>query len=473
MSSLFKNPKQRKVARICLYGGALAVLAAVVAFWHVLKKPRELDEDQIWTQMDFAAIPEVDMLRRYVRIDTSRDTGSELAGAAFLAGELERLGLEPTIERLGENAANLWAVVEGEEREALVLHNHIDVFPIVDEEKWQHPPFEAYIDGPWLYGRGTFDMKSVAIAQLSAIESLLATGRKPKKSIIFLATGGEEHGSELGAQWIVDQHPELIGRFWVVLTEGGAVEPITHTEIKYWGIETAQDRYAILVFCADEREGLEGLRGELVRIVEERLDLRLTDETQAFLRAYGPTRKATALAEAVTDPWVAIHNPENFRKLRPYLKAAFRDHLTLFPVEEDPEGGYRLRVVFLLLPGTDFEEARRRMTPEWLTHGLTYRLDPPRGASHGSPYGHPVFRELAESVRGVYPEAPVGPLFLAGTATDARFFRETGILSYGFSPFPIFNVDTFRKDGRNERIGLRGYVNGLEIYRDAVRRLAG
>ena len=61
---------------------------------------------------------------------------------------------------------------------------------------------------------------------------------------------------------------------------------------------------------------------------------------------------------------------------------------------------------------------------------------------------------------------------LALAATDARFFRQAGIPAYGFSPFVIFSTDTFRKDLANERIGLPGYVMGVDLYREAVARLA-
>ncbi len=46
-----------------------------------------------------------------------------------------------------------------------MLHNHIDV-AAVEPKDWFSPPFEARIELPWIYGRGMFDMKSVAIAQL-------------------------------------------------------------------------------------------------------------------------------------------------------------------------------------------------------------------------------------------------------------------------------------------------------------------
>ena len=69
------------------------------------------------------------------------------------------------------------------------------------------------------------------------------------------------------------------------------------------------------------------------------------------------------------------------------------------------------------------------------------------------------------------PGARVGPHLLPWTATDSRFFRQAGVPSYGFSPFLIFATDTYRVDTVNERIALPGYVDGVRIYRDVVRRL--
>ena len=68
-------------------------------------------------------------------IDTTPETGSELAGAEYLASILEREGIPTEILRMGGRRANLIAVLEGERREALVLHNHIDVDPILEPER--------------------------------------------------------------------------------------------------------------------------------------------------------------------------------------------------------------------------------------------------------------------------------------------------------------------------------------------------
>ena len=43
--------------------------------------------------------------------------------------------------------------------------------------------------------------------------------------------------------------------------------------------------------------------------------------------------------------------------------------------------------------------------------------------------------------------------------------------AYGFSPFLIMNTDTLQVDQANERFALPGFVDGVELYRDLVRRL--
>ena len=80
---------------------------------------------------------------------------------------------------------------------------------------------------------------------------------------------------------------------------------------------------------------------------------------------------------------------------------------------------------------------------------------------------------LISTVQERFPQATVGPYFLPWSATDARFFRQSDIPSFGFSPFLIFATDTFRRDTLNERIDIQGFVNGVELYDSAVRRLAG
>ncbi|MCP4202101.1 MAG: M20/M25/M40 family metallo-hydrolase [bacterium] len=468
-----RRPLSDTRKRLLLYGTATLAVGIVLFLTWFFERPSELDQDQDWTQIDYAAMPEVDLLRRYMRIDTSSVTGSELAGAEFLADELAGMGLVPTVERLGEKEANVWAILEGASPEALVLHNHIDVFPIVEPESWDFDPFAAEISQAWLYGRGVFDMKSVAIVQLLALKNLIERQKKPEKSVIFLATGSEEVGSELGTRWILERHPELTERFWMVLTEGGIVEPINRQEIKYWGIEFAQKRFATGHFCSSSERQLQDLRLQLIEHNEHFRAPLMTPETSRFFKDYGGSRDRDLYRETLLTPDNLLAQPGSFQQLPPFLRAMFRNEIAAFAPEPDPGGGFRMKVMLHLLPGQDLDDARKELLPEWLSHGLTFQIAEPLGARHGSPPDHPALAALAEAVESVYPDTAVGPYFLPWSATDSRFFRQLGIPSYGFSPFVVFSTDTFRVDGPNERMSLPGYVSGLEIYRRAVEGIAG
>ncbi len=465
-------PRQKLLARIGLYGGLTILIIAVA--WGIanLGRPMKKGPDDIIDPTALKQAPEVQLLQQYIQIDTSTSTGSELEGAEFLATRIEEAGLTAHIERLGGGKANLWAVLEGESPAAVVLHNHIDVYPAGDPEAWDFPPFGGIIDQAWIYGRGAFDMKSLAIAQLVTFMNLAQAGEKPEKSLVFLATGSEEVGSDLGSKWVLANHPDLADRFELVLTEGGVIEAITHQDIKYWGVEFAQKWFADGWVCAPTEQRLEELREDLNRISDGGFDLRIAPEIQDFLLAYGSSRGNRETQEILADLQSAMDHPVRFESLPVYLKSLFRDETAPFEIEPDPESdGFRMRVILHLLPGSDFEQAKRLLLPEWATAGVSIAIPPPAGANHGSPIDNPSFEILVEALEEAHPQATVGPYFLAWSATDARFFRQAQIPAYGFSPFLIFVTDTFRRDTLNERIDLRGFVEGVGLYQQVVEQL--
>jgi acetylornithine deacetylase/succinyl-diaminopimelate desuccinylase-like protein len=465
------DPARRRKYRFVIYTVFGLLLATLVGSTWVLDTFFRPEPEKLWTEEELLSYPDVQMFRDYVRIDTSRN-GNEIEGAEFLAEQLESAGIPTTIERLGDKHANVWGILEGEEPGAVVLHNHIDVYEVRNPDDWSYPPFGGEIDGPWMYSRGVFDMKSLTITQLRAIQELAASGVKPRKSVIFLATSGEETGSDLGVRWILDKHPELTERFDVVLTEGGVVEPKSREEIKYWGVEFAQKRFATLYVCSDSRERLDELRKDIVRWRSSHEIWVQTEEVDIFSEAYAPSRENRAYQELLEDPWGTLHDPKKFRQLPDYLKASFREEVVPFPVEETADGHYRVRILLHLLPGSDVESLRARLLPDWMLHGLAVTEQPPLGTNEGSPIDDPAFLTVLETVREFYPDTLVGPHFLAWSATDSRFFREAGITSYGFSPFLIFSTDTYRVDAVDERISLPGFMSGLDLYVETIKRLA-
>jgi acetylornithine deacetylase/succinyl-diaminopimelate desuccinylase-like protein len=461
--------RRRAAARAALYGSLILVAGITWLLVSWLNRPLEGTALERWAETDYRSLPEVQLLRDYVRIDTSEATGDEIEGARFLADRLEKAGIPSRLEVVGDGKANLYALLEGEDPRPLVLHNHIDVENVKPEE-WFHPPFEAFIDVPWMYGRGVFDMKSVAIAQLLALIDLEESGRPLKRSVLFLATSSEERGSRLGVRRLLAEEPERVRSFWAVLTEGGVVEARARDDIKFWGTEIGQKRYVDLLVCAAERGPLDEFRTTLKEIGYTETDLRIVPEVREVLKTYAATRDRGDLRDLLENPDATIRDAAAFRKLPAYLQSFFRNEAVPFQVKEAPGGGWQLLIKIHLLPGAKLEEELPKLVPPWMLAGMSYTLDEPPAVASSST-AHPAYRAITETLKEHYPDAPTGPYFLPWTATDSRFFRSAGVPSYGFSPFLIMNTDTLQVDKANERFALPGFVGGVRVYRDLVRRL--
>jgi acetylornithine deacetylase/succinyl-diaminopimelate desuccinylase-like protein len=469
--------RRRSSARKSLYAALVLVAAAAVGFGGWLGRVVPHVKVFNWLAVDYAADPAVDLLRRYVAIDTSVPDGDPPAGAEFLAEHLRTAGLPVTIERVGEKDVNLWSILEGEDPGAIVLHHHIDVEAVGRPEAWSFPPFGAAIDGPWIYGRGVFDMKSVAVAQLEAFLRLAeraAAGRRPARSVILLATSGEETGSEFGMRWVLRNHPDLVERFDVVLTEGGLVEGRAIDDVKYWGIEFAQKRILSVTLCSDERERLDDLRDELIAERDSHVGTAVSAELETFLAHYAATRDRADWHALLTDPVRLARDPVALNGMPAYIRSWFRNQAIPLPVRET-SGGWELTISVQLVPGAESETTLAELLPPWRLHGLGVAVYDEGAAGHGSPADHPVLEEIRAVLSVRYPEAPVGPVYLPRTITDARFLRARGIPAYGFSPFMVLTPEVaawVHGDFANERIALNGFVEGVEIYVELLERLA-
>ncbi len=463
----------RMISRVALYTSLVVAAALGGLLLYASRDPLRPAINVTWADVDYKSLEEVQLLQKYVQIDTSNKTGNVLDGARFLAGLFKAEGIPVHMERVGDRNVNLWAIVEGKEPGAIVLHSHIDVNDIEQRNRWLFPPFEAHVRPPWLYGRGTYDMKSVAIAQFLALRDLVRSGVRPRKSIIFLATSSEEIGSAYGTQWILRTHPELVKRFDLVLTEGGVVEARDIDNLKYYGIEFGQKRYWTLVACSDSRERLEQLRQDLDDYgTELDPDLQLIAPVKQYLEGYAPTRDAPRLREALADPEKLVRDRSLFETMPGFVQAMFRNEIHPLYIHRVEDGGWELQAKIHLLPGVALDDVRRKILPDWLFFGVdTVVYDEP-ATGLGSPLDGPVLEAIKQAVRESYPDVPVGPMFLPWTATDSRFFRAAGIPSYGFSPFPFMITDVLRVNSANERIGLPGYVAGVRIYKRLLRELA-
>jgi acetylornithine deacetylase len=79
-----------------------------------------------------------------------------------------------------------------EQGRSLILQSHIDVVPAGPEDMWSAPPFEPKIDGDWMYGRGSADMKAGAAANIFALDALRRVGAQPAATVYIQSVVEEE-----------------------------------------------------------------------------------------------------------------------------------------------------------------------------------------------------------------------------------------------------------------------------------------
>src|SRR6185436_2536840 len=188
--------RRRAAARAALYGSLALVAAATFAARTFFHLPPTSGPETDWYGVAWKSKTPVRLLQQYLRIDTTDETGDELAAALFLATPLEAAGIPVHIETVGKHT-NLWATLEGDDPHPLLLLSHLDVEPVLAASEWEHPPFAGVVDPPYIVGRGAFDMKSYTVAQLLAMLELRAKHPRPHRSVRLLATAGEESGSDL------------------------------------------------------------------------------------------------------------------------------------------------------------------------------------------------------------------------------------------------------------------------------------
>ncbi len=115
-------------------------------------------------------------------------------------------------------AASLYPLSEGKPN--VVFLNHIDVVPANDNGDFTYPPFSGTIADGKIWGRGSIDMKGMAIMQLLALHNYieLAANYDLPLNFTMLSVSGEETGGMTGAKIIFGVSVTFKRRLWMHLT---------------------------------------------------------------------------------------------------------------------------------------------------------------------------------------------------------------------------------------------------------------
>lgn len=181
------------------------------------------DLSDVFAHIDARRGEYLERLFDYVRRPSISAHGLGIAEtAAYIAGVIDSLGMGA---RVMQTAG--WPMVYGERLEApgaptVLLYGHYDVQPPEPLEAWVSPPFEPTIREGRIYGRGVGDNKGQHLAQILALEALLACRGRLPCNVKLLLEGEEEVGSPHIAGF-VRAHSELL-RADLVITADGPVD---------------------------------------------------------------------------------------------------------------------------------------------------------------------------------------------------------------------------------------------------------
>ncbi|MBV9783992.1 MAG: M20/M25/M40 family metallo-hydrolase [Acidisphaera sp.] len=121
-------------------------------------------------------------------------TEGERQLAAFMAEQMQALGLEAELRPLGEgdrvNAVGRLRGVSG--GKSLLFNGHVDTNPV--SEGWTVDPWAGKVDDRFIYGIGVSNMKAGDAAYFCAVRTLVEAGVKLRGDVILTFVVGELQG---------------------------------------------------------------------------------------------------------------------------------------------------------------------------------------------------------------------------------------------------------------------------------------
>ena len=374
----------------------------------------------------------------------------------------------------------------------IILMAHQDTVPIEDDsrQRWHREPFSGEVADGTVWGRGTLDDKASLVAQMEAVETLLQSGFKPRRTIYLAYGSDEERGGDLGAQAIVDVLKQRGVHAQFVLDEGGAI--------------------------ADGM--MPGVPGKVAVIgISEKgyQSVRLSVEVAGGHSSQPPADSAIGLlSRAMTrldrQPMPARINPvaaATFDAMAPYLpfgqKLVMRNRWLTTPLlirllGKSPAGAAMVRTTTAL---TMFNAGvKDNVLPTRATAVVNFRIAPgdtrqtvlahvrdavadPRikvealdgfgkDPSPVSPVDGEGYAAISRSIARVAPEVPVLP-YLMVAASDAARYTGVSDAQYRFVPFTLGADTAPRIHGIDEGIAVTDYLRCIRFYHALIQDVAG
>ena len=422
----------------------------------------------------------------------TQESGEEIRNVDLLGTYLEGAGLDLKRFEPLPGRASLVSRIEGSDPNAasLCLMGHIDVVP-VSPDGWERDPFGGELVDGVVWGRGAVDMLNTTASMAVAFKALAEQGFHPKGDLIFFAAADEEALGTYGAQWMTENEPDTVradycitefgGMRFPIPTAGGPKLPVMVGEKgTYWCTIRVHGTPGHASMPLRTDNALVTAAEVVRRIASYQPKTEIHDVWRTFVeRMQFPEELSTKLLD-----------PDAFQKLTEDLPVGLArelsacTHTTFAPTIM--HGGVKTNVIpdmvdlqvdIRTLPGYSGDDVRAQLKEALgdLLEKVTIVADSD-SPSNASEMDTPLWDTLRKVSRALVPDSETVPFLIVG-ATDARFMRKLGTVSYGYgllSERIPFNEFAQMFHGNNERVDQESLRLSTDLWKaTATEFLAG
>jgi acetylornithine deacetylase/succinyl-diaminopimelate desuccinylase-like protein len=315
-----------------------------------------------------------------------------------------------------------------------------------------------------MWGRGTLDMKSTGIMQLTALILMKQLGLTPSRDIVFLATCDEETGGVNGAGWMIAHHWDELNPEYV-LDEGGVGSRDVYTSGKtVFGISVADKCVFWLKVHATGTSGHasqpipDNANDILIRAIEKAKQLQPSNKPNVVvqeMRSAVGTFASNKFMNAIQQNTVSLTT----------LRSGVGDPPKVNVIPSVAEATLDCR----LLPGENADEFLSDMKarvndPRVSCERISQKPDDPEPSQTETGLYSAIHKAIVEQ----YSDATIMPIIVP-FGTDGEKFRVHGSITYGMTPMLIDAATLATMHSDSEHIPVDEFRKGLHIYFDILR----
>jgi acetylornithine deacetylase/succinyl-diaminopimelate desuccinylase-like protein len=430
--------------------------------------------------------------KQLIEINTTDSVGSTTVAAEAMAQRLRDAGYPASdVQVLGPNArkGNLVARLRGTgTQKPMLLICHLDVVE-ARREDWSMDPFQFIEKDGYFYGRGSGDIKDGDAILMTAMIRLKQEGFKPDRDIILALTADEEGGTSNGVEWLIKNHRDLIDAEFILNPDAGDFELDKGKKLLV-GIQAAEKLYQDFDVKVTNPGGHSSLPGKenaiyelaqgLTSLEHYQFPFELSEVTREYFK-----READIVGGSTGADMKAILKtpPDEVAIARLSESPFYNARMRTTCVATRLEGGHannalpgmaRANVNCRILPGHTPDQVQATLEKVFADPKISVSQIATSGSGlRSNPLSilQPNVMGAIEKVAGeMWPGVAVVPVLDAG-ASDGAISRAAGFPTYGV-PGVFMDVDDDRSHGRDERIRVTSFYEGVDFYYRLIKTLS-